>query len=119
MRDVNHFIDGKAFVGGSGRYGDIYNPNTGDVQARVQLASDAEVDQAVQSALKAQPAWAAMNPQRRARVMFAFKQLLEDNMTELAELLSSEHGKVVAEVSSLEIECSADSEAAPFGLVNP
>lgn len=97
MRDVNHFIDGKAFVGGSGRYGDIYNPNTGDVQARVQLASDAEVDQAVQSALKAQPAWAAMNPQRRARVMFAFKQLLEDNMTELAELLSSEHGKVVAD----------------------
>ena len=97
MRDVNHFIDGKAFVGGSGRYGDIYNPNTGDVQARVQLASDAEVDQAVQSAVKAQPAWAAMNPQRRARVMFAFKQLLEDNMTELAELLSSEHGKVVAD----------------------
>ena len=97
MRDVNHFIDGKAFTGASGRFGDIYNPNTGEVQARVQLATDSEVDMAVQSALKAQPAWAAMNPQRRARVMFAFKQLLEDHMTELAELLSSEHGKVVAD----------------------
>ena len=97
MRELHHFIDGKTVTGTSGRFSDIYNPNTGEVQGKVVLATDAEVDRAVQSALKAQPEWAAMNPQRRARVMFKFKTLLEENMQELAELLSSEHGKVVAD----------------------
>ena len=97
MRELHHFIDGKTVTGTSGRFSDIYNPNTGEVQGKVVLATDAEVDTAVQSALKAQPEWAAMNPQRRARVMFKFKTLLEENMQELAELLSSEHGKVVAD----------------------
>ncbi|HVZ29656.1 MAG TPA: aldehyde dehydrogenase family protein, partial [Asticcacaulis sp.] len=97
MRDIPHFIDGQAVQGISGRYGDVFDPNTGKVQARVALASAAEVDTAVQGAFKAQPAWAAMNPQRRARVMFAFKALLEKHMDDLAVLLSSEHGKVVAD----------------------
>jgi len=97
MRDVQHFIDGAAVAGSSGRFGDIYAPNTGEIQGRVALASAAEVDAAVQSALRAQPAWAAVNPQRRARVMFEFKRLLDANMQELAELLSSEHGKVIAD----------------------
>ena len=97
MRELHHFIDGKTVTGTSGRFSDIYNPNKGEVQGKVVLATDAEVDTAVQSALKAQPEWAAMNPQRRARVMFKFKTLLEENMQELAELLSSEHGKVVAD----------------------
>jgi malonate-semialdehyde dehydrogenase (acetylating)/methylmalonate-semialdehyde dehydrogenase len=95
MRDVTHFIDGQAVTGTSGRFGDIYNPNTGEVQARVALATPAEVDAAVQSALRAQQTWALVNPQRRARVMFEFKRLLEVNMNELAELLASEHGKVI------------------------
>jgi malonate-semialdehyde dehydrogenase (acetylating)/methylmalonate-semialdehyde dehydrogenase len=97
MRDIQHFIDGAAYAGASGRYGDVFNPNTGEVQARVQLATAAELDLAVQAALRAQPAWAATNPQRRARVMFEFKRLVEARMQELAELLSSEHGKVVAD----------------------
>jgi malonate-semialdehyde dehydrogenase (acetylating)/methylmalonate-semialdehyde dehydrogenase len=97
MRDIIHFIDGAAHAGASGRYGDVFNPNTGEVQARVQLATAAELDLAVQAALRAQPAWAATNPQRRARVMFEFKRLVEARMQELAELLSSEHGKVVAD----------------------
>jgi malonate-semialdehyde dehydrogenase (acetylating)/methylmalonate-semialdehyde dehydrogenase len=97
MRDILHFIDGAAFAGASGRFGDVFNPNTGEVQARVQLATAAELDLAVQAALRAQPAWAATNPQRRARVMFEFKRLVEARMQELAELLSSEHGKVVAD----------------------
>ena len=97
MRDVHHFIDGKQVVGKSGRFGDIYNPNTGEVQARVQLATEAELGAAVASAKAAFPAWSMMNPQRRARVMFEFKRLLEANINDLAELLSSEHGKVVAD----------------------
>ena len=97
MRDVRHFVNGSALTGTSGRFGDIFNPNTGEVQARVQLATAAEMDAAVQVAVKAQAGWAATNPQRRARVMFEFKRLLERDMDALAELLSSEHGKVVAD----------------------
>ncbi len=97
MRDIPHFIDGAAVAGASGRFGDVFNPNTGEVQARVALASAAEVDQAVASALRAQQTWALVNPQRRARVMFEFKRLVEARMDELAELLSSEHGKVIAD----------------------
>jgi len=97
MRDIHHFIDGASFTGASGRFGDVFNPNTGEVQARVQLATTAEVDRAVQSARAAFEGWSSVNPQRRARVMFEFKRLVEANMDELAELLSSEHGKVVAD----------------------
>ena len=97
MREITHFIDGASVAGASGRFGDVYDPNIGEVQARVALASAAELDTAVQAAAKAQVGWAATNPQRRARVMFEFKRLVESNMAELAELLSSEHGKVVAD----------------------
>lgn len=97
QRDVHHFINGKAAPGTSGRFGDIYDPNTGEVQAKVSLASKSEMDQAIEIAKNAQVAWAQVNPQRRARVMFKFKQLLEENMDELARLLSIEHGKVVAD----------------------
>lgn len=97
VREVAHFIGGAAQAGASGRFGDVFNPNTGQVQAKVPLANVSEIELAVQSALKAQPGWAATNPQRRARVMFDFKRLLEIHMNELAELLSSEHGKVVAD----------------------
>ena len=96
MRTVQHFVNGGP-QGGSDRYGDIFDPNTGRVQARVALASRAEVDAVVAVALAAQPAWGAVNPQRRARVMFDFKRLVEREMQPLAELLASEHGKVVAD----------------------
>ncbi len=97
MRNIGHFIGGRSVVGTSGRFGDVFDPNTGEVQARVQLASLAEMDQAVENAAVAQKGWATVNPQRRARVMFEFKRLLEVHMDELARLLSSEHGKVVAD----------------------
>ena len=97
MRQISHFIDGAAVASAPGRTGDVFNPNTGEVQARVGLGTPDELELAVQSALRAQPAWAAVNPQRRARVMFEFKRLLEANMQALAELLSSEHGKVIAD----------------------
>jgi malonate-semialdehyde dehydrogenase (acetylating)/methylmalonate-semialdehyde dehydrogenase len=97
MRDIRHFIDGVSVAGTSGRFGEVFNPNTGEVQARVALATVGEVETAVQSALKAQVGWAQVNPQRRARVMFDFKRLIEDNMQDLAEMLSAEHGKVIAD----------------------
>src|SRR3569833_2451354 len=97
MRNISHFIDGAAVPGTSGQFGEVFNPNTGEVQARVALASAKDVDAAVQSALRAQQTWMLVNPQRRARVMFDFKRLVEANMDELAEMLSSEHGKVIAD----------------------
>jgi malonate-semialdehyde dehydrogenase (acetylating)/methylmalonate-semialdehyde dehydrogenase len=75
----------------------VFNPNTGEVQAKVGFCSTGDVDLAVAAAAKALPGWANTNPQRRARVMFEFKRLVEANMQSLAELLSSEHGKVVAD----------------------
>ena len=97
MRDIGHFIGGKAVKGTSGRSGDVFNPNTGEVQAKVALAAKAEVEQAIANAAAAQPAWAATNPQRRARVMFKFLELVQKEYDELAALLSSEHGKVFAD----------------------
>ncbi|HEY1962702.1 MAG TPA: aldehyde dehydrogenase family protein, partial [Rhizomicrobium sp.] len=97
MKELGHFIGGNAVKGASGRYGDIYNPATGEVQAKVAFASRAEVRKAVEAALTAFPGWASTNPQRRARVMFNFKALIEKNMDELAHMLSSEHGKVLAD----------------------
>ncbi len=97
MREIGHFIGGKAVTGASGRFGDVFDPNTGEVQAKVALASRAEMSQAIANAEAAQPAWAATNPQRRARVLFKFLELIQKDMEPLARLLSSEHGKVLAD----------------------
>ncbi|HEX2813589.1 MAG TPA: CoA-acylating methylmalonate-semialdehyde dehydrogenase [Sphingopyxis sp.] len=97
MRQIDPFIAGDAAGGGSVRAGEVFNPSTGQVQARVAFSTPADLDCAVAAAQAAQPGWAATNPQRRARVMFRFRDLLEANMQELAELLASEHGKVVAD----------------------
>ncbi len=97
MRQLGHFINGQHYAGGSGRFGDIFNPATGDVQAKVALASRDEMRKAVEHALEAFPVWSAVNPQRRARVLFNFKGLIEKNMDELAHMLSAEHGKVLAD----------------------
>ena len=96
-REIHHFVNGKSNIGKSGRYGDVFNPSTGEVQARVQLATTDEVATAVEGAKKGQAVWAAMNPQRRARVLMKYKMLVEAEMDSLAELLSSEHGKVIAD----------------------
>ncbi len=91
---LNHFIDGRAREGASGRFGEIHNPATGKVAARVPLASSAEVADAVAAARAAFPAWAATTPLRRARILSKFKSLLEANADRLAALISAEHGKV-------------------------
>lgn len=95
MQELTHFIDGEHVKGTSGRFADVYNPATGEVQSSVPLANQAEMQKAVDSAKAAQPGWAATNPQRRARVLMKFVDLLNRDMDKLAVALSKEHGKTV------------------------
>src|SRR6201994_2875184 len=97
MRSIGHFIGGREVKGTSGRTADVFEPMTGEVQAKVALASKAEVRAAVENARDAQPAWAATNPQRRARVLMKFLDLAQKEFDDLARLLSSEHGKTFAD----------------------
>ncbi|WP_319771910.1 CoA-acylating methylmalonate-semialdehyde dehydrogenase [Breoghania sp.] len=94
-QEIGHFIGGKHVAGTSGRTADVFNPATGEVQAKVALASPAEMRAAIENAAAAQPAWAATNPQRRARVLMKFVDLLHRDMDKLAEALSREHGKTL------------------------
>ncbi|WP_329584788.1 CoA-acylating methylmalonate-semialdehyde dehydrogenase [Kitasatospora sp. NBC_01250] len=97
VRELTHFIGGKHVPGTSGAFGDVYDPNTGQVQARVPLANRAEVEAAIADAERAQREWAAFNPQRRARVLMRFLQLVEGERDALARMLSAEHGKTIAD----------------------
>ncbi|RMF38991.1 MAG: methylmalonate-semialdehyde dehydrogenase (CoA acylating), partial [Alphaproteobacteria bacterium] len=99
MQELTHYIDGARVAGTSGRFGDVFNPATGEVQARVPFATADEVDRAVMVAKAAQPAWAAVNPQRRARVLMKFIALLQRDMDKLAEALSREHGKTLPDAA--------------------
>jgi malonate-semialdehyde dehydrogenase (acetylating) / methylmalonate-semialdehyde dehydrogenase len=92
---LSHFVSGKRVPGSSERFSDVFDPNTGAVARQVPLASTAEVDAAVADAVAAQREWARWNPQRRARVLLKFLQLIEGEMDSLAALLASEHGKTV------------------------
>ncbi|MDR3521852.1 MAG: CoA-acylating methylmalonate-semialdehyde dehydrogenase [Acidocella sp.] len=94
-RELHHFIGGKSVPGTSGRFADVFDPNTGAVQAKVPLASEIEVQAVIANAAAAQPAWAAMNPQRRARILMKFLDLINSNVEQLARMISSEHGKTI------------------------
>lgn len=97
MTIINHLFTGAATdrVAEGDRLSDVFNPSTGQVQAQVRLAAPSDIDAAVLAAKAAQGAWAALNPQRRARVLFKFKEAIEREMESLAVLLSNEHGKTV------------------------
>jgi len=95
MRQPGHYINGQALKGRGEFTSDIFNPATGEVTAQLIFATTAEVEQAVQAATDALPAWAATPPPRRARIMMRFTQLLGDHVDELALLISQEHGKVL------------------------
>lgn len=95
--ELTHFIGGKHVKGTSGRFADAYWPMTGEVASRVPLASTREVRAAIENAMAAQPAWAATNPQRRARVLMKFLELVHKEYDDLALLLAKEHGKTVAD----------------------
>ncbi len=93
--ELTHFIGGQHVKGTSGRFADVFNPATGEAEKKVPLASAAELRAAVENAKAAQPGWAAQNPQKRARVMMKFVELLHRDMDKLAEALSREHGKTI------------------------
>lgn len=95
MLDHLHFIDGQTDAGTPERFADVMNPATGEVQGRLGLATRKDLDRAIEIAAKAQPDWAATNPQRRARVLMRYVDLLNRDMDKLAEALSREHGKTI------------------------
>src|ERR1700677_984691 len=97
LREVHHWVNGETMRGTSGQFGDVYNPATGRVQAKVALATSAEVDLAVAAAARAFPAWSAQPALRRARVLFRFREIFEQRLDEVAQLLTSEHGKVFSD----------------------
>ncbi|MFC5337285.1 CoA-acylating methylmalonate-semialdehyde dehydrogenase [Leucobacter denitrificans] len=97
VRELSHFVDGELRAGTSGEFSDVFNPSTGEIAARVPLASHSEVAAAISTAEEAQHEWGALNPQRRARVLMRFLRLIERDIDELAEMLSREHGKTLAD----------------------
>ncbi len=97
MRDIGHFIGGKLVAGTSGKFGDVFNPASGEVTGRVSLADAREVDVAVAAANAAWPAWAATPPLRRARVMFKLQELLHRDRGEMSAIVTAEHGKVLSD----------------------
>jgi malonate-semialdehyde dehydrogenase (acetylating)/methylmalonate-semialdehyde dehydrogenase len=97
LREITHWIGGKSVAGTSGRFGDVFNPATGKVQAKVPLSNREELNAAVAAAKAAFPSWSAQPPLRRARVLFRFRELFEQNMDKFAALITSEHGKVFSD----------------------
>ena len=95
MKLIGHFINGREVSSSSKRTADVFNPATGEVQRKVSMGLASELDDAVEKAKECQPAWAATNPQKRARVIMKFIDLLHRDMDELASVLSSEHGKTI------------------------
>ncbi len=95
MKQIGHFIGGEHVAGKSGRTTDVFNPATGEVEAQLAMADGSELSAAIENAKAAQPAWGATNPQKRARVMMKFVELLNRDMDKLAEALSREHGKTI------------------------
>ena len=94
---LQHYMNGQIFPSISGRQQDVFNPATGEVVAQVALASVTEVDTVVAAAKAAAPAWAETAPLKRARVMFKFKELLDQHHRALATLITREHGKVLSD----------------------
>src|SRR5487761_1583645 len=97
MSDIQHYVGGKPVAGSSGRWGDVYNPATGEKIRRVAFASAGEVDRAVAAAAAAFPGWAATPPLARARILFKFLELLARGHDALARVISEEHGKVFSD----------------------
>jgi malonate-semialdehyde dehydrogenase (acetylating) / methylmalonate-semialdehyde dehydrogenase len=97
MNDIQHYIDGRRVDGTSGRWGDVYNPATGESVRRVAFADRGEIDRAVQAAARSFPGWAATSPLTRARTMFKFLELLNREHDRLAQVITEEHGKVLSD----------------------
>jgi malonate-semialdehyde dehydrogenase (acetylating) / methylmalonate-semialdehyde dehydrogenase len=97
MSDVMHYIGGNIVGATGGRWGDVFNPATGEKKCRVAFATAADIDRAVAAARAAFPSWAATPPLTRARILFKFRDLLEREAESLARLITEEHGKVLSD----------------------
>ncbi len=97
MKQLHHFVNGEPVTGTARRVGPIFNPATGEQTGEVPFASPGEIDQAVTAAREALPAWAEMTPASRARLLFRFREVVQDHVDELAGLLTAEHGKTSAD----------------------
>ncbi|MDH0305293.1 MULTISPECIES: CoA-acylating methylmalonate-semialdehyde dehydrogenase [unclassified Pseudomonas] len=114
MSIVQHLIHGELVTKGE-RTADVFNPSTGQAVRKVELASRATVQQAIDSAKAAFPAWRNTPPAKRAQVMFRFKQLLEQNEAKISQLISEEHGKTLEDaagelkrgIENVEFACAA------------
>ena len=116
MSDIHHYIEGKRAEGTSGRWGDVYNPATGEKSRRVAFAGAGEVDRAVRTAAAAFPAWAATPPLTRARILFKFRELLDREAGALARLITDEHGKVLSDAAG---EVTRGTEVVEFACGIP
>ena len=116
MSDTHHYIGGKRAEGTSGRWGDVYNPATGERSGRVGFAGAADVDKAVRAAGAAFPAWAATPPLTRARILFKFRELLDREAGALARLITDEHGKVLSDAAG---EVTRGTEVVEFACGIP
>ncbi len=96
-KEIAHHVAGKELRGASGRFGDVYNPATGELSGKVAFATQAEVSSAIEAAQQAFPAWAVTPPLKRARILFKFKELIERDLEKLAAIITSEHGKVLSD----------------------
>jgi malonate-semialdehyde dehydrogenase (acetylating)/methylmalonate-semialdehyde dehydrogenase len=99
LKTVSHWIGGKPVASNSGRSGNVWNPATGEVQAQVEFASAEDVNGAVAAAAAAFPAWRATALSRRAEIMFKVRELIDSNRRHLAQLITSEHGKTLADAT--------------------
>jgi malonate-semialdehyde dehydrogenase (acetylating) / methylmalonate-semialdehyde dehydrogenase len=97
IQTIGHYVNGRHFIGNSGRHSDVYNPATGKVTGRLSLASAHDVDEAISAAQAAFPAWSNTPALRRARILFKFKALLDEHANELARAISLEHGKTISD----------------------
>jgi malonate-semialdehyde dehydrogenase (acetylating)/methylmalonate-semialdehyde dehydrogenase len=116
MSDVSHFINGQRAESTGGRWGDVFNPATGERARRVALGGAAEVDRAVKAAVAAFPAWAATPPLSRARILFKFRELLERDGDAIARLITDEHGKVLSDAKG---ELTRGTEVVEFACGIP
>src|SRR5438128_1616744 len=97
VKPIHHWIGGRSYEGKSGRSGPVFNPATGQQTGEVDFATQEEVDRAVQAAKLAFPAWRALSLSRRTELFFTIRRLVDENRTEIAKLLTAEHGKVLSD----------------------
>ena len=116
MSDIHHYIDGKRIESSSGRWGDVFNPATGERSRRVAFAATPEVDRAVRAAAAAFPGWVATPPLTRARILFKFRELLDREAGALARLITEEHGKVLSDAAG---EVTRGTEVVEFACGIP